>query len=88
MFGEGLAQGDLRRARQAIEQCDTLLCLGTIGAIEPVSSFPFAARRARARVIAIAPDDSIYTLLADDSITARPAEIFPEIVQQLIAAKG
>ncbi|GAB4118601.1 MAG: NAD-dependent deacylase [Roseiflexaceae bacterium] len=88
MFGEGLAQGDLRRARQAIEQCDTLLCLGTIGAIEPVSSFPFAARRARARVIAIAPDDSIYTLLADDSITARPAEIFPEIVQQLIVAKG
>jgi NAD-dependent deacetylase len=81
MYGEGLSQIDLRRARQAVEQCDTFLCLGTIGAIEPVSSFPFAARRARARVIAIAPDDSVYTLLADDTITAQPATILPELVR-------
>jgi NAD-dependent deacetylase len=84
MYGEGLSQIDLRRARQAVEQCDTFLCLGTIGAIEPVSSFPFAARRARARVIAIAPDDSVYTLLADDTITAQPATILPELVRAVI----
>ncbi|MDZ4717776.1 MAG: Sir2 family NAD-dependent protein deacetylase, partial [Roseiflexaceae bacterium] len=75
MYGEGLSQIDLRRARQAVEQCDTFLCLGAIGAIEPVSSFPFAARRARARVIAIAPDESVYTLLADDIIIAPPANV-------------
>jgi NAD-dependent deacetylase len=84
MFGEGLPQGDLRRARQAVEQCDLLLCLGTIGAIEPVSSFPFAARRAHARVIAIAPEDSIYSLLADDVIVARPGDVLPELVRAVV----
>jgi NAD-dependent deacetylase len=84
MFGEGLSQTELRRAKQAVEQCDVFLCLGEIGAIEPVSSFPFAARRAKARVIAIAPEDSIYTLLADDTITARPADILPELTRIIV----
>lgn len=84
MYGEGLSQVDLRRAKQAVEQCDTFLCLGTIGAIEPVSSFPFAARRARARVIAISTDDSIYTLMADEVIAALPAASLPDLVRAVI----
>lgn len=88
MFGEGIAQTDLRRARQAVEQCDTFLILGMVGTIEPVSSFPFVARRVRARVIAIAPEDSLYTLLADDVIAAQPGEAFPELVRALSSDSG
>lgn len=83
MFGEGLPQAELRRAREAVSQCDLLLCLGMIGAIEPVSSFPFLARRAQARVIAITPEESIYTLLADDVIEAYPRDILPEAMTAL-----
>jgi NAD-dependent deacetylase len=88
LFGEGLAQSDLRRAKQAVEQCDTLLVLGAIGAIEPVASFPFAARRVRARVIAIVPEDSIYTLLADDVVAARPGDVLLGLIEALRAEAG
>ncbi len=87
MFGEGLPEPELRRARKSVETCDLFLCVGTIGAIEPVASFPFLARRAKARVIAIAPEDSIYSLLADDVIPAQPSEVLPEIVRT-IAGSG
>lgn len=83
MYGEGLPQVELRRAREAVSQCDMLLCLGMIGAIEPVSSFPFLARRAHAHVIAITPEDSIYTLLADKVIEAHPQDVLPELVMTL-----
>ncbi len=88
MFGEGLPQAELRQAREAVSHCDLLLCLGMIGAIEPVSSFPFLARRAHARVIAITPEESIYTLLADDVIEAYPRDILPEIITALQESKS
>ncbi len=88
MFGEGLPEAELRRARDAVSSCDLLLCLGAIGAIEPVSSFPFLARRARAYVIAISPEDSIYTLLADDVIEAHPCDVLPELVAALRGNKA
>lgn len=83
MFGEGLPHAELRQAREAVSQCDLLLCLGVIGAIEPVSSFPFLARRAKARVIAISPEESIYSLLADEVLYAAPGDVLPGIIADL-----
>ncbi|HMO60066.1 MAG TPA: Sir2 family NAD-dependent protein deacetylase [Roseiflexaceae bacterium] len=83
MFGEGLPQKDLRRAQRAIEQCDLLLCVGAIGAIEPIASFPFVARRVGAIVVSIAPEDSIYTLMADHVVATVPADVLPEIVAMI-----
>jgi NAD-dependent deacetylase len=77
MFGEGLSQADLRQAKQAVEECDLFLALGSIGTIEPVSSLPITARKVRAKVIAITPDESIYSVLADEVIAATPAEVLP-----------
>jgi NAD-dependent deacetylase len=77
MFGEGLSQTDLRRAKRAVETCDLFLCLGTIGAIEPVSSLPITARKVRAKVVAITTDDSIYSVLADEVIAVAPGEVLP-----------
>ncbi len=85
MFGEGLAQTDLRRARAAVDACDLFLALGTIATIEPVSSFPIAARKARAHVVAIThEEDSIYTVLADEIISAAPGEVLPILALALL----
>lgn len=84
MFGEGLPEAELKRARKAVEQCDVLLCVGTISAIEPVSSFPFLARRAGALVLSVADDDSIYSLLAD-CVAPEPLSMFlPALVQTVV----
>jgi NAD-dependent deacetylase len=88
MFGEGLPQAELRRAQRAVEQCDLLLCVGTVGAIEPIASFPFVARRVGALVISIAPEDSIYTLMADHVIPTTPGAVLPEIVQTITGEHG
>lgn len=82
MFGEGLPELELRRARKAVEKCDLLLCVGSIGAIEPVASFPFVARRVGALVVSIAKDDdTIYSLMADHVVRATPGEFLPELVR-------
>jgi NAD-dependent deacetylase len=85
MYGEGLPQRALQRARRAIEQCDVLLCVGEIGAIEPVASFPFVARRVGALVVSIAPDESMYSILADHALSTRPAATLPAILAALRA---
>ncbi len=88
MFGEGLPHHELRRARQVVEQCDLFLCVGTVGAIEPVASFPFVARRHGAFVLTIAPDESVYTLMADYVLTATPGAVLPELVQLIVGDVG
>jgi NAD-dependent deacetylase len=85
MYGEGLPQRALQRVRQAVGQCEVLLCVGEIGAIDPVASLPFVARRAGALVVSIAPDESIYTILADHALAARPATALPAILGALRA---
>ncbi len=88
MFGEGLAQQPLRRAQHAVAACDLLLCVGAIAAIEPVSSFPFAARRAGALVLSVArDDDSIYTMLADYTIDQLPGSAMDLLLDQIRAAR-
>jgi NAD-dependent deacetylase len=83
LFGEGLPEWELRRARQAVEQCDLFLIAGSVGAIEPVASFPFVAKRVGALVLAIDDQDSTYTLLADYVIPSRPGAALPELVALL-----
>jgi NAD-dependent deacetylase len=81
MFGEGLPRAELRKAQHAVEQCDLFLAVGSVGAIEPVASFPFVAKRVRAFVMSIAPEDSIYSLMADHSIPATPGAVLPDLVR-------
>lgn len=88
MFGEGISDWELKRARKAVEQCDVLLCVGQISAIEPVSSFPFLARRVGAMVISVADDDSIYSLLADYVVPERLSEFLPELVREIVGGQS
>jgi NAD-dependent deacetylase len=81
MFGEGLPEWELRAARAAVEQCEVFMCVGEVGAIEPVASFPFIAKRVGALVLSIDAADSIYTLMADHVIDAQLGEALPELVR-------
>ncbi|HEY3232661.1 MAG TPA: Sir2 family NAD-dependent protein deacetylase [Roseiflexaceae bacterium] len=84
LFGEGLPEWELRRATRAVEQCDVFLCVGSVGAIQPIASFPLIAKRAGALGLAIATEDSIYTLMADHVIPATPGEALPELVRLVV----
>ncbi|MEM8530177.1 MAG: Sir2 family NAD-dependent protein deacetylase [Chloroflexota bacterium] len=84
LFGEGLPQAELRRAQKAVEQCDLFLCVGSVAAIEPVSSFPFVAKRVKALTMTIDVGDSIYSLMADSVVLATPGEVLPELAQLIV----
>lgn len=84
LFGEGLPEWELRRAQQAVEQCELFLIVGEVGAIQPIASFPLVAKRVGALVLAISNDDSIYTLMADHHIPTSPGEVLPELVQLVV----
>jgi NAD-dependent deacetylase len=88
LFGEGLPEWELRRARAAVEQCDVFMCVGDVGAIEPVASFPFVAKRVGALVLAIDAEDSIYTLMADHVIDQPLGEALPELVRLVVGDVG
>lgn len=88
MFGEGLPEWELRAARAAVEQCEVFICAGDVGAIEPVASFPFIAKRAGALVLAIDAENSFYTLMADHVIGEPLAEALPELVRLVAGEPG
>jgi NAD-dependent deacetylase len=84
LLGEGFARHDVNRARHAVEQCDTIVFVGDISAIDPVAQFPFMAHRAKATIITITTDDtSIFGVMADHVIRATPGEVLPRLVAQL-----
>jgi NAD-dependent deacetylase len=88
MFGEGLPHAELRRAQHAVEGCDLFVTVGAVGAIEPVASFPFVAKRVGALVLSVGPEDSVYSLMADHVIGATPGEALPELVRQVVGDVG
>jgi len=88
LFGEGLPEWELRRARAAVERCEVFMCVGAVGAIEPVASFPFVAKRVGALVLAIDTGDSIYTLMSDYVLSTPLGEAMPELVRLVVGEVG
>lgn len=86
LFGEGVPQWELHKAQQAVEKCDVFMCVGEVGAIQPVAAFPLIAKRAGALVLAVATEDSIYTLMADHVIPTAPGDTLQEMVRLVIGA--
>jgi NAD-dependent deacetylase len=64
------------------------MCVGAVGAIEPIASFPFVAKRARAYVLAIDDTDSMYALIADHVIPATPGAVLPDLVRAVAGASN
>jgi len=88
MFGEGLPEWELRKARAAVGECDVFLTVGAVSAIEPVASFPFVAKRVGALTLVIGKEESIYSLMADYVIAQPLGEVLPELVQLVGGTSG
>ena len=88
LFGEGLPHAELRKAQHSVEQCELFIAVGAVGAIEPVASFPFVAKRFGAFVMSIAPEESIYSLMADYVIAATPSDVLQDLVRLVAGDVG
>jgi NAD-dependent deacetylase len=64
------------------------MCVGDVGAIEPVASFPFIAKRVGALVLAVNADNSIYALMADHVIAEPLSLAMPELVRLIVGEIG
>ncbi len=90
-FGESLPSDALERAIRAAMQCDVLLTIGTSALVEPAASLPRIAKRAKAFVVEINPDETPVSSLAnvvvrEKSGVALPA-LFAEIKSKLLTGK-
>ncbi len=56
LFGESLAEPDWRLARNAVEDCDVLLIVGTSQLVLPAAMLPQIARERGAKIIVIDPE--------------------------------
>lgn len=79
LFGEGLLAENIYRARDAAENCDVCIVVGTSGVVYPANELPLIARRSGAVVIEINPEPTVLTPLCDISIRSASAEALPKI---------
>lgn len=56
LFGEAMAEPAWTKAREASEECDCMLIVGTSGAVYPAAMLPEQAKSAGANIIAVGPE--------------------------------
>ncbi|OQY30397.1 MAG: NAD-dependent protein deacylase [Candidatus Cloacimonetes bacterium 4572_55] len=86
-FGEQLPMEGLEKAEQAITSCDTLISVGTSGAVYPVALFPAQAKHYGAFVIEINLEETPISEIADVSLLGKSGEILPQLVKELKKAR-
>lgn len=87
-FGEGLPEGALAEAVDAMKSCDLLLVVGTSGLVYPASQLPQMAKRAGARVIEINPQPGPLSSLADICLRGPSGVILPQLLGVGIGDRG
>jgi len=79
-FGEPLPRKEWSAAERAVTQCDLLLVIGTSAQVYPASSLIPMAAQAKARVIAINPEDTPLSGVTDLSLRGKAGEILPQLI--------
>ena len=64
-FGESLPDDALDRSFRALEMCDTLIVVGTSGAVYPVASFPETVKGNGGFVIEVNTEETPISQIAD-----------------------
>jgi NAD-dependent deacetylase len=72
LFGDAMAEPAWTKARQAVEECDVLLSVGTSGAVYPAAMLPTQAADAGATVIAVDPQPTEGCWLAGTATEVLP----------------
>jgi NAD-dependent deacetylase len=81
LFGESLPQGELNRAWQAAQECDTFLVLGSSLVVYPAAQIPVLAKQQGAKLIIINIDPTPLDYDADLVINKSSSEILSSILE-------
>ncbi len=83
LFGEMLPQDELSRAYKKLDDCNTLLLVGSSLVVYPAASLPLYAKKRGAKLVEINSEPSALSHLCDYEIQGRASEILPEILSIL-----
>lgn len=83
LFGELLPQDELSRAYKELDNCHTLLIIGSSLVVYPAAELPLYAKQRGARLIEINSQPSALSELCDYRIIGRASEIVPEVLNIL-----
>ncbi len=84
-FGEMLHDDAIVEAYHSLETCDVVVVVGTSGTVYPAAGFAEVARRHRARVIEINPEETPLTREADVFLQGPAGDVLPQLVSSLKA---
>ncbi len=80
MFGEPIPQDTLMACREAAEQCDCMLLVGTSGTVNPAARLPLVAQERGAVLIEINPEPTSLTQWCDIVLTGPADDILPQLL--------
>jgi NAD-dependent deacetylase len=81
-FGESLPTDALRRALDAVSQCDFMLVVGTSATVYPAANLPLQALRHGAYVMEVNPEPTPLTPLVQLSVHAPASKVLPVLVRE------
>jgi NAD-dependent deacetylase len=80
LFGEVLPQEELSRAYQYLDNCDTLLIVGTSLVVYPAASLPLYAKERGAKLVEINSEKSAFSEICDYRVMDKASEALPAIL--------
>ena len=83
MFGEAIPSDVLQACREAAEQCDCMLLVGTSGTVNPAARLPLVAKENGATLIEINPEDTPLTGWCDIALAGPADVVLPELLRSI-----
>jgi len=82
-FGESIPSYALELSFSVLEQCDTLIVVGTSGVVYPVASFPQTVKGNGGYVMEVNVEPTPISAIADASLYGNSGDILPMLVKWL-----
>lgn len=82
-FEESLSEKDLADSHMALQECDSLLVVGTSAVVQPVASFPTIARNGGAFIVEINVGPTPISRWVDESILGKSGRILPQLLENM-----
>ena len=79
MFGEPIPSATLEACFAEVQRCDTMLLVGTSGAVNPAAQFPLLARERGAQIIEVNPVPTQLTPVAHVVVSGPAGDTLPPI---------
>jgi NAD-dependent deacetylase len=87
-FGESIPTVALETSFRILEQCDTLIVVGTSGAVYPVASFPQTVKDKGGYVLEVNVEPTPISSIADASLYGNSGDILPMLVRWMKEKRG